>query len=331
LTEPLNGAAENTQIISGSDNILKITLEKFSKVKSTINSCIDAKAPITLVSKDLSINKILSEAKNKGIKLRYITEITEENISHCKEMMRIGIELRHIKGVNFNFGIADRREYITTLVQEDRQTPAQALVSNVKSFVEQQQYFFDTHWKKAIPAQDRIREIEEGSTHMKRLRDFIRNILKHEGPKLFMCENDDPPYVKNRLTYAIQDFQKSKSSSINREHDLQFVVIIASAIIPIANVSIMPSHGLNILSSFLGGIALVITSILQLKKYHERWILSKITAQKLMNEYYWWKSKVEPYNKSNGDDERLAVLVRNCESILMSETTQFVGIFQPRH
>jgi hypothetical protein len=35
-------------------------------------------------------------------------------------------------------------------------------VSTVRVFVEQQQYFFETLWSKAIPAEQRIREIEEG-------------------------------------------------------------------------------------------------------------------------------------------------------------------------
>jgi hypothetical protein len=48
------------------------------------------------------------------------------------------------------------------LVQGEGQPPTQAIVSNVKSFVEQQQYFFDTVWDKALPAEHRIREIEEG-------------------------------------------------------------------------------------------------------------------------------------------------------------------------
>jgi two-component system sensor histidine kinase VicK len=36
------------------------------------------------------------------------------------------------------------------------------VVSTVRVFVEQQQYFFETLWSKAIPAEQRIREIEEG-------------------------------------------------------------------------------------------------------------------------------------------------------------------------
>jgi hypothetical protein len=39
--------------------------------------------------------------------------------------------------------------------------PPYLIVSNVKIFVEQQQYFFDMLWRKIIPAKHRINEIEE--------------------------------------------------------------------------------------------------------------------------------------------------------------------------
>jgi two-component system, OmpR family, sensor histidine kinase VicK len=48
--------------------------------------------------------------------------------------------------------------------QHSRRTPPlpQLIHSNVNAVIEQQQYFFETLWSKAIPAEQRIREIEEG-------------------------------------------------------------------------------------------------------------------------------------------------------------------------
>jgi hypothetical protein len=40
--------------------------------------------------------------------------------------------------------------------------PVQAIYSSMKVFVEQQHYFFETLWNRAIPADQKIREIEEG-------------------------------------------------------------------------------------------------------------------------------------------------------------------------
>ena len=52
-----------------------------------------------------------------------------------------------------------------TLLQEIQQPmrPIQQVIySNVKDIVEQQKYVFESFWNKAIPAENRIKEIEEG-------------------------------------------------------------------------------------------------------------------------------------------------------------------------
>jgi len=43
-----------------------------------------------------SIRDAFVDAKNRGIRLRYLTEITKENISYCKELMSIVDELHHL-------------------------------------------------------------------------------------------------------------------------------------------------------------------------------------------------------------------------------------------
>jgi len=39
------------------------------------------------------------DAKNRGVYLRYLTEITKDNLSHCKELIKIVHELRHLDGI----------------------------------------------------------------------------------------------------------------------------------------------------------------------------------------------------------------------------------------
>jgi hypothetical protein len=45
-----------------------------------------------------SLNEALVDAKNRGIRLRFITEITKDNVSRCKDTMKIA-ELKHLEGV----------------------------------------------------------------------------------------------------------------------------------------------------------------------------------------------------------------------------------------
>jgi two-component system, OmpR family, sensor histidine kinase VicK len=158
----MNTSSEHkTEVLSRVEDILKSTLEITSEIKHTIDNCIDSNAPLSFVSRDLSMFKALSEAKKKGIKSRFITQITKDNVGYCKELMKI-VELRHLNRIKGNFGIIDGREYRASASIVEGQPPNELIVSNVKTFVEQQQFFFDMLWDKAVPAEQRITEIEEG-------------------------------------------------------------------------------------------------------------------------------------------------------------------------
>jgi two-component system, OmpR family, sensor histidine kinase VicK len=105
--------------------------------------------------------KELIELKKRTVKIRLLTEITKDNIPYCKEFMKIA-ELRHFDGVKVNFAILDGKEYQATIIHEEWEPVTQLIVSNAKSFVDQHQYVFDTLWSRAMPAEHKIKEIEEG-------------------------------------------------------------------------------------------------------------------------------------------------------------------------
>jgi hypothetical protein len=85
-------------------------------------------------------------------------------------MMRIG-DVRHLDGIKGNFVIADGVNYAGIANTQKGKALPQLVASTVKEFVEQQQYFFETLWGKAIPIKQRIKEIEEGAK-----REFVETI-----------------------------------------------------------------------------------------------------------------------------------------------------------
>ena len=99
--------------------------------------------------------------KKRGIKLICVTEVTGDNIHYCKKMMEVA-EIRHLEGVRTNFAIADRKEVMLYGVSQESDPLSQDIVTNVKGFVDAHQYMFKNLWNKAIPALDKIKEIEEG-------------------------------------------------------------------------------------------------------------------------------------------------------------------------
>jgi two-component system, OmpR family, sensor histidine kinase VicK len=167
LTDPEaydNNVTERTEVLYGTDNVINNELRFFSETKTRIDTCMDYTRPALAIGIE-AIRKSFVEAKRKGVQLRYLTEITNENISYCKKLISIVNEVRHLDSIKGNFMISES-EYLATIGSHDKIKPADIIIfSNVKEIVEHQQYVFHTFWDKAIPAQQKIREIEEGIVH----------------------------------------------------------------------------------------------------------------------------------------------------------------------
>jgi len=103
----------------------------------------------------LTVKQGYIDAKKRGVKIKYITEITAENLKHCLEIMKYA-ELRHLDEVMGNFAISDT-EYIAGFKR------GKMLVSlvriDIKELVRQQRHIFDTLWKHSMPADKKISSI----------------------------------------------------------------------------------------------------------------------------------------------------------------------------
>jgi two-component system, OmpR family, sensor histidine kinase VicK len=73
-------------------------------------------------------------------------------------------EIRHLDGVKGNFEVCDEKGYVASTRLNKAEPIQQLIYSNVKEVVEQQQYVFDSFWSRAIPSEQKIREIEYGIT-----------------------------------------------------------------------------------------------------------------------------------------------------------------------
>jgi signal transduction histidine kinase len=72
------------------------------------------------------------------------------------------MEQRHLYGLYGYFVIVDGKQFHSHAYGQEAKSFPHMVTSTVKVFVQQQQYFFNTLWEKAIPAEQRIKEIEEG-------------------------------------------------------------------------------------------------------------------------------------------------------------------------
>ena len=151
--------SETTEVLCGFENVMNILLQFLSKT-NRIDSCGDYRSPAVAIEVK-EYKKLLVDIKNKGIKVRQVTDITKENVHYCKELMKFDYEIRHLDGIKANFSVSETEYLATATIQEAR--PIQQIIySNVKDIIEQQRYVFESFWNKAIPAKQRIKEIEEG-------------------------------------------------------------------------------------------------------------------------------------------------------------------------
>ncbi|MGB6532624.1 MAG: HAMP domain-containing sensor histidine kinase [Candidatus Nitrosopolaris sp.] len=152
---------ERTQVLDGVENANNAIVQFVSNAKSRISVCSDSTGPSVSVGVEL-YNRATIDLKKGGVKVKHVTEVNKENIHHCKDLMKMIDELRHLDGVKGNFAVSETEYLATAAALEEAQPVRQLLHSNMKTIVEQQQYIFDTLWNKAIPAQQKIKEIEEG-------------------------------------------------------------------------------------------------------------------------------------------------------------------------
>jgi two-component system, OmpR family, sensor histidine kinase VicK len=153
---------EKTKVLCGSDNVMDTALRFTSNARNKIDACVDHTRP-SLIVEIKRLKTAFQDAKRRGVKLRYITEIKSENVSFCKELLSSVVnDLHHLDGIKGNFFVSEK-EYIAPAALHEKDKPSSQIIhSNMKEIVEEQQYLFDTLWNKSIPAEDKIREIEQG-------------------------------------------------------------------------------------------------------------------------------------------------------------------------
>ena len=148
--------SERTEMLTGPEVTTKRAWEFFSNVSKKFDGCASSAATVIVMTVFRDAYKSM---KRRGIKIRCVTDITKENLKHCKDLMRYG-EVRHISHLTGNFGVSET-EYILAPTMKEGQPLPKLIYSNSKEMVEQQQNIFDIFWSKAISAEQRIKEIEE--------------------------------------------------------------------------------------------------------------------------------------------------------------------------
>jgi two-component system, OmpR family, sensor histidine kinase VicK len=156
-------SAESTRIVYGVDVIVNAILQILNQTNK-IHVCVDRTRP-SLMTEIAVLKEAFVAAKRRGVKLRFITEITKNNLSYCKHLLTMVDELRHLDGIKGNLYLNEMGCFSPATIHEKGVPASKGIYSNIKEIVEHQLCLFDTLWTVSVPAEQRIEQLDEGVEH----------------------------------------------------------------------------------------------------------------------------------------------------------------------
>lgn len=118
VNPPDTRSGERTEIIYGTENVVKFSAQGLSTAEKRVDVCGDYSMPSVILASE-PVRKGYFELNRRGVRIRWITDITKENASSCKEIMKIA-ELRHLDGVKGGFVVADEKVYVASNTQDEK-------------------------------------------------------------------------------------------------------------------------------------------------------------------------------------------------------------------
>jgi len=131
-----------------------------------VNTISTAGKSLSILGDSKSVNFILSEqirkaiqdAKNRQVRIRYITEITTENLNSCIEIKKFA-EVRHLDKIDGNYILTDKEYFGLPPVGKFLSSQNQ---NDTRQSVTLQNYIFDNLWNNATTQDEKITGLEVG-------------------------------------------------------------------------------------------------------------------------------------------------------------------------
>ena len=144
--------------------------EIISRTTHNLESVFDHNWIQILVENPVFFDTIVDfKIKQKGVFIKFITNITSENVIHCTKIMKF-VELRHADTVTGYLGISDKKQFFSYtqsifkqdnhLEKNDDNLKLKFIHITNKEFVQMQYYFFEKLWNLSVPASEKIAEIQ---------------------------------------------------------------------------------------------------------------------------------------------------------------------------
>ena len=98
--------SSSTKVICGTTRVVQKEVRFFHKTENKADTYMNYTRPPLAITFE-PIKKAFLDAKKRGVHLRYLTEITKDNLIYCKELIEIVHELRHLDGIKGNYMVSE--------------------------------------------------------------------------------------------------------------------------------------------------------------------------------------------------------------------------------
>src|SRR5690348_11281897 len=142
---------QKIKVIMGAEYALNFYISRAQLIKKNMQVCYDHNMPMRLI-KTVPIWSTNLELDKKGIKVRFLTDIRNENLEYCKQILQEikHVEMRHMEGVRGNFTIHDGKEmFLPFFVDRPGELLNEMLYSSQKQMVDVYVFMFDKLWNQA--------------------------------------------------------------------------------------------------------------------------------------------------------------------------------------
>jgi signal transduction histidine kinase len=153
-------ANETVEVVQGAKEAGARITRFLDRASEQVSVCTDRRG-LSIAMQMKALKRFRSEPR-EGLKVRFVTEITKENEAFAK-MLSGFVELRHLEGVAGIFAVSDAGEFISGVVIQEGSPVTELVYSNARGIVSQHSYLFETLWRKAVPAESRMRELDQAA------------------------------------------------------------------------------------------------------------------------------------------------------------------------
>jgi two-component system, OmpR family, sensor histidine kinase VicK len=160
--------SKGIRLVQGAEKANELLIELIRGSKTRIHLYCDSAQFAGVFSTSTYVSLLLEKAEEE-VDLQLVTEVTSDNLTILNQIMKVLPldSLRHLDGARGSIFLADESSYASLIHSPKQSGPVVSglIYSQDKSVVDLNLKIFGTMWNNAVPAEQKLRELEQRSSN----------------------------------------------------------------------------------------------------------------------------------------------------------------------